>query len=147
MLGSASPRRLEILAQIGVTPDDIRPPDVNEDPLKGETPRAYCQRVTLDKVRAVSRNAGEIVLAADTTVALGRRIFGKPISMSLKSRNLEELEGAKAMVKRELDNNPDLKDKIFSSWVKTADTKKGARCGATFGIGSHAVQIESSIQP
>lgn len=78
VLGSASPRRLEILAQIGVMPDDIRPPDVNEDPLKGETPRAYCQRVMLDKVRAVPRNAGEIVLAADTTVALGRRIFGKP---------------------------------------------------------------------
>ena len=78
ILGSASPRRKELLAQIGVVPDDIRPADVDETPLKGELPRAYCARVTRMKADATLRAAGEIVLAADTTVALGRRIMGKP---------------------------------------------------------------------
>jgi len=78
VLGSASPRRLELLKQIGVTPDDIRPADVDETPEKGELPRDYCRRVTRDKALAVPREAGEIVLVADTTVAVGRRILGKP---------------------------------------------------------------------
>lgn len=78
ILGSGSPRRLELLAQLGITPDDVQPPDVDETPLKGETPRRYCERVTRDKAQAVPRQPGEIALVADTTVALGRRIFGKP---------------------------------------------------------------------
>ncbi len=78
VLGSGSPRRKELLAQIGVIPDEIRVPDVDEDPLAGEAPRAYCARVTRDKAEATPCHPGEIVLAADTTVALGRRILGKP---------------------------------------------------------------------
>ena len=49
ILGSGSPRRRELLAQIGVTPDDIRPPDIDETPLKGELPRAYCMRMAVEK--------------------------------------------------------------------------------------------------
>lgn len=78
VLGSGSPRRLEILAQMGITPDDIRPADIDESPLPGEAPRAYCRRVTAEKAQAVPRESDEIVLTADTTVAVGRRIFGKP---------------------------------------------------------------------
>ena len=78
ILGSASSRRRELLAQIGVVPDDIRPGDIDETPFKAEQPRPYCTRVTLAKAAAVARAAGEIVLVADTTVAMGRRIFGKP---------------------------------------------------------------------
>ena len=78
ILGSASPRRRDLLAQIGVTPDEIQPPDVNEDPLKGELPRPYCARIALSKVQAVAAGADDIILCADTTVALGRRILGKP---------------------------------------------------------------------
>lgn len=78
ILGSGSPRRLELLARIGVEPDVVCPADVDETPLKGELPRPYCRRIADLKAGAVPRKPGEIVLAADTTVALGRRILGKP---------------------------------------------------------------------
>jgi septum formation protein len=78
VLGSASPRRLELLAQIGVTPAAVRPADVDETPHEGEVPRRYCERVTRAKLEAVEAGPEEAVLAADTTVAAGRRILGKP---------------------------------------------------------------------
>lgn len=78
ILGSGSPRRQELLAQIGIVPAAIHPPDVDETPSKGERPEAYCLRVTLDKVAATKIGAGDLALCADTTVAVGRRILGKP---------------------------------------------------------------------
>ena len=78
ILGSGSPRRLELLAQLGLTPDDVRPPDIDETPLKAELPRPYCVRMAVEKVRAVKADPDDLVLCADTTVALGRRILGKP---------------------------------------------------------------------
>lgn len=78
ILGSGSPRRLELLAQIGVTPDDVRPPDIDETPFKAELPRPYCVRMAHGKAMAVEASSSEIVLSADTTVAVGRRILGKP---------------------------------------------------------------------
>ncbi len=77
VLGSGSPRRLELLGQIGVVPDAVRPPDIDEDPKPGELPRAYCTRIAREKVVAVAADAQDIVLCADTTVAVGRRILGK----------------------------------------------------------------------
>ncbi|MBY6116533.1 Maf family protein [Mameliella alba] len=78
ILGSGSPRRRELLAQLGVTADDIRPPDIDEDPRKGELPRPYCVRLAREKALAIPADPEEVVLSADTTVALGRRILGKP---------------------------------------------------------------------
>ncbi|WP_227268852.1 Maf family protein [Roseobacter weihaiensis] len=78
ILGSGSERRKELLAQIGVVPDDIRAPDIDETPLKGELPRPYCARIAREKALAVEAGPDDIVLCADTTVALGRRIIGKP---------------------------------------------------------------------
>ncbi|MFN3936723.1 MAG: Maf family protein [Gemmobacter sp.] len=78
ILGSASPRRKELLAQIGVVPDAILPPEIDEDPNKGEMPRPYCLRLARQKALAVQAGPEDIVLCADTTVALGRRILGKP---------------------------------------------------------------------
>ena len=78
ILASASPRRLELLKQLGVTPDDVAPADVDETPLTSEVPRVYCARVTQAKVKVYAADSTDIVLAADTTVALGRRILGKP---------------------------------------------------------------------
>ncbi|MFK7763981.1 MAG: nucleoside triphosphate pyrophosphatase [Roseobacter sp.] len=78
ILGSGSARRKELLAQIGVCADDIRPPDIDETPRRGELPRRYCARMAREKVHAVVSKAQDIVLCADTTVALGRRILGKP---------------------------------------------------------------------
>ncbi|MEL6597552.1 MAG: nucleoside triphosphate pyrophosphatase [Pseudomonadota bacterium] len=78
VLGSGSPRRLELLAQLGLVPDDVRAPDINENPSKSELPRPYCARMAREKVEAVEAGVDEVVLCADTTVALGRRILGKP---------------------------------------------------------------------
>ena len=78
ILGSASPRRKELLAQMGLVPDAILPPDIDEDPRKGELPRPYAARLAREKAQAVAADADDIILCADTTVALGRRILGKP---------------------------------------------------------------------
>lgn len=78
ILGSASPRRKELLAQLGLRPDAILPPDINEDPQPRELPRPYCARIAREKAEAVQADPEDIVLCADTTVALGRRILGKP---------------------------------------------------------------------
>lgn len=78
ILGSGSPRRKELLAQLGILPDAITPPDIDEDPKKGELPQPYCARLAREKAAAVQAGPEDIVLCADTTVALGRRILGKP---------------------------------------------------------------------
>lgn len=78
VLGSQSPRRLELLARIGLVPEAIRPAHIDETPIEGEIPRAYCRRVTEAKAQAIDIAADELVLTADTTVAAGRRIMGKP---------------------------------------------------------------------
>lgn len=75
VLASASPRRLALLAQIGVTPDEVIATDIDETPLRGETPRLLAQRLARSKAEAVKADA--IVLAADTVVAVGRRILPK----------------------------------------------------------------------
>ena len=78
ILGSGSPRRLELLAQIGVVPDEVRAADIDETPAKGELPRPYCARMAREKSAAIPVAEGEALLTADTTVAVGRRILGKP---------------------------------------------------------------------
>ena len=78
ILGSGSPRRKELLAQLGIIPDAILPPDIDETPRKAELPRPYCARLAREKAAAVPAGPEDIVLCADTTVALGRRILGKP---------------------------------------------------------------------
>lgn len=98
VLGSGSPRRLELLAQIGVIPDDVRPPDINEDPLKGELPRFYCTRIARQKAEAIQIASNEIVLCADTTVALGRRILGKPKNSGQAAEFLWALSGRRHRV-------------------------------------------------
>jgi septum formation protein len=75
VLASASPRRRELLAQLGIAPDDIRSPDIDETPRRSELPRAYAERMAREKLAAIPPAAGETVLAGDTVVALGRRIL------------------------------------------------------------------------
>ncbi len=98
ILGSGSPRRKELLAQIGVVPDAIRAPDINEDPHRGELPRPYCVRMAREKVMAVKAGADEVVLCADTTVALGRRILGKPADAGQAAQFLLALSGRRHRV-------------------------------------------------
>lgn len=78
ILASASPRRLDLLAQIGITPDQIIPADIDETPRKTELPRDYALRMALEKAQAVMPKAeGAYVLSADTVVACGRRVLPK----------------------------------------------------------------------
>ena len=93
VLASTSPRRLDLLTRIGATPDRIAAPDVDEEPLKGELPRDYVLRVAIDKAQAVARAADEIVLAGDTTIAVGRRILAKPEDEADLRRMLGLLSG------------------------------------------------------
>lgn len=98
ILGSGSPRRLELLAQLGVVPDAVRPPDIDEAPKKAELPRDYCARVTREKVEAVRAEPGDLILCADTTVALGRRIMGKPDGIAEAAEFLLALSGRRHRV-------------------------------------------------
>jgi len=98
VLGSGSPRRRELLAQIGVEADDIRPPDINEDPRPGELPRPYCVRLAREKALAIAASDDEIVLSADTTVAMGRRILGKPADAAEAAQFLYALSGRRHKV-------------------------------------------------
>jgi len=98
VLGSGSPRRAELLAQIGVVADDVCPPDIDETPHSGELPRPYCMRISREKVLAVTANPDDIVLCADTTVALGRRIMGKPDDAGQAAEFLLALAGRRHKV-------------------------------------------------
>jgi septum formation protein len=84
---------LDLLAQMGVVPDAVRPPDIDETPQKGELPRSYCVRLACEKVMAVASGPDDIVLCADTTVALGRRILGKPADAGEAAEFLIKLGG------------------------------------------------------
>jgi septum formation protein len=78
VLASASPRRLDLLRQVGLEPAEIDPADIDETPAPGEAPRAYALRMATAKLTAVAcRHPGAVVLAADSVVVCGRRILPK----------------------------------------------------------------------
>src|SRR3982750_1027650 len=78
ILASASPRRLDLLARIGVAPDAVVPADIDESVPKGELPREHALRLAREKAEAVAaKEPDALVLAADTVVAVGRRILPK----------------------------------------------------------------------
>ena len=78
ILASASPRRLDLLERIGVVPDAAMPADVDERVPKGELPRQHALRLAVEKAQAIaSRESDALILAADTVVAVGRRILPK----------------------------------------------------------------------
>ncbi|HSY41040.1 MAG TPA: Maf family protein, partial [Polyangia bacterium] len=94
VLASASPRRLQLLAQIGLTPELIDPAEIDETPLPGETARLLAVRLARAKAAAVAqRRPDAFVLAADTVVAVGRRLLGKPDDAAGARRMLQLLSG------------------------------------------------------
>jgi len=94
VLASASPRRLDLLARIGVTPDRVEPADLDETPLPRELPRDHARRLARAKAEAVAaRYPGAFVLAADTVVARGRRILPKAEDAVTAKRCLAMLSG------------------------------------------------------
>jgi septum formation protein len=101
VLASSSPRRLALLRQIGVEPDEIRAPDVDETPLSRELPRDHASRLAATKVRSVAGGGGadaSLILAADTVVACGRRILPKTTDSASARRCLELLSGRRHRV-------------------------------------------------
>lgn len=83
---------------MGLVPDEVRAPDIDEDPRRGELPRPYCARMAREKAAAVSAAADEVVLCADTTVALGRRILGKPANAGEAAEFLVKISGRRHRV-------------------------------------------------
>ena len=99
VLASASPRRLELLRQVGLAPDSIDPPDIDETPRRGELPPAYVMRLAEEKARTVMpRHPGAFILGADTVVACGRRILPKTEDEASARSCLELLSGRRHRV-------------------------------------------------
>jgi septum formation protein len=93
ILASSSPRRRDLLARLGVVPDRVASPDIDESPRKGEVPRVYALRMAEEKAQAVARADGEIVVAGDTTVAVGRRILQQAADADMQRGFLQLLSG------------------------------------------------------
>lgn len=116
ILASQSPRRRDLLAQIGFVPDAVRPADIDETPRKAELPRPYAIRMAREKAEAVAPSeTGSIILAGDTVVAAGRRILGKAETMDEARGMLSLLSGRRHRV-------------ISSLAVKTPHGKVLERC-------------------
>jgi septum formation protein len=100
VLASSSPRRLDLLRQVGVEPDRIVEPDIDESPVKGELPHRHAERLAGEKVLAVAARLDlpAYVLAADTVVACGRRILPKAMDRETAARCLELLSGRRHRV-------------------------------------------------
>jgi len=100
VLASGSPRRLALLEQAGIVPDFLRPTEIDETPIKGEVPRTLASRLARTKAEVAYRNAqrdtevkGSIILAADTVVAVGRRVITTPEVMDEAAACLRLLSG------------------------------------------------------
>jgi septum formation protein len=101
VLASSSPRRLALLRQVGIEPDHIMAPDIDETPLPRELPIAHAQRLAAAKARAVratAEQAGAFILAADTVVACGRRILPKAEDLRTARTCLDLLSGRRHRV-------------------------------------------------
>jgi septum formation protein len=99
VLASGSPRRLELLRQIGISPDLVDPPHIDETPHRAEAPLAYARRMARDKLAAIApKHPGAWVLAADTVVACGRRILPKAETEAQARQCLELLSGRRHRV-------------------------------------------------
>jgi septum formation protein len=99
ILASASPRRLALLAQAGITPDSIIPANIDETPLKAEQPHVYAKRMARHKALAVAAlHKDSVILSADTVVACGRTIFPKADDAKTAEYCLKKLRGRRHRV-------------------------------------------------
>lgn len=98
ILGSSSPRRLELLSQLRVKPDLIKSPDIDEATKKLELPRDYCIRMAKEKANAIDVEYDDVLLTADTIVCVGRRILGKPSNEDQVREFLKILSGRRHKV-------------------------------------------------
>ena len=122
ILGSSSPRRLELLNQINLYPNEIFSPEINENPKKKELPVFYVKRMAKEKMNVVQKKfPNDLILTADTVVHVGRRIFDKTDDKSTAIKLLELLSGRRHRVSTAF--NLYCKDKIDSLRVVTSIVK------------------------
>ena len=122
ILGSSSPRRLELLKQINFYPNEIFKPEINEDPQKKELPILYVKRMAKEKMDVVKKKfPNDLILTADTIVYVGRRIIDKTNEKSKAIKFLELLSGRRHRVSTAF--NLYCKDKIDSLRVVTSVVK------------------------
>ena len=122
ILGSSSPRRLELLKQINYHPNEIFKPEINEDPQKKELPILYVKRMAREKMYVVKKKfPNDLILTADTIVYVGRRIIDKTNEKSKAIKFLELLSGRRHRVSTAF--NLYCKDKIDSLRVVTSVVK------------------------
>jgi septum formation protein len=122
ILGSSSPRRLELLKQINFYPNEIFKPEINEDPQKKELPILYVKRMAREKMYVVKKKfPNDLILTADTIVYVGRRIIDKTNEKSKAIKLLELLSGRRHRVSTAF--NLYCKDKIDSLRVVTSVVK------------------------
>jgi septum formation protein len=149
VLASSSPRRRDLLARIGVEPARIASPDIDESPNKGEIPRIYALRMATEKALAVPRNDGEIILAGDTTVAVGRRILQQANDTETQRAFLQLLSGRRHHVLSAvavIDVQGTLRSRISDSIVRfkrlgNDEIEAYIACGEGLGkAGGYAIQ-------
>ena len=122
ILGSSSPRRLELLKQINLFPDQIIKPEINETPNHKELPIFYVKRMAREKMKVIQKNfPNDLILTADTIVYVGRRIIDKTDEKSKAIKFLELLSGRRHKVSTAF--NLYCKDKIDSLRVVTSIVK------------------------
>ena len=122
ILGSSSPRRLELLKQINFYPNEIFKPEINEEPKKKELPILYVKRMAKEKMEVAKKKfPNDLILTADTIVYVGRRIMDKTNEQSKAKQFLELLSGRRHRVSTAF--NLYCKDKIDSLRVVTSIVK------------------------
>ncbi|MBV8090005.1 MAG: septum formation protein Maf [Alphaproteobacteria bacterium] len=154
VLASASPRRLELLQQIGIAPDCIEPPQIDETPCAGELPMSHALRLAEEKARAVMpRHPGAYILAADTVVACGRRILPKPDDLATARKCLELLSGRRHRVHSGIAlGGPDnrlilrrVQSQVAFKRLSEAEIAAYLRCGEWRGkAGGYAIQGQAA---
>jgi septum formation protein len=149
ILASSSPRRRDLLGRLGVEPARISSPDIDETPLKGEVPRVYALRMAEEKALAVPRAPGEIVVAGDTTVAVGRRILPQAADADMQRGFLTLLSGRRHHVLSAvatIDGEGRLRSRICDSIVRfkrlaPEEIESYIACGEGLGkAGGYAIQ-------
>jgi septum formation protein len=141
ILASASPRRLALLNQIGIIPDYVIPSDIDETPRKNEIPRDLALRLAKEKALATSEKKGHFIMAADTVVAVGRRILPKAETKQDVSYCLNLMSGRTHTVFTGLAiRTPDgsLKSRVVSTKVKfknLSSAEKSAYIASDEGLG------------
>ena len=148
ILASSSPRRLDLLARIGVVPEAVRPADIDETPLAGELPAPHAQRLAAAKAAAIAES-GTLTLAADTVVAVGRRILPKAEDEATARRCLALLSGRRHRVLSAvtlIDQDGRARHRLSTSIVafkrlSAAEIDAYAACGEGLGkAGGYAIQ-------